>query len=140
MCPPSYHYSGFVATHALGYMSHMIYIYISPHNYSTKHRVPKFHRSKISIKYMLSPQWSCCNSCTWAHDVQKTCIYVYIYIYIYIYKYLSIYIYLFIYLYTCIYIHIYIAYIYIYMYICIYAFISFTRSKYLSFFPHFSFC
>ena len=27
MCPPGYHHSGFVATHALGRMSH-IYIYI----------------------------------------------------------------------------------------------------------------
>ena len=108
MCPTSYHYSGFVATHALGYMSHMIYIYISPHNYSTKHRVPKFHRSKISIKYMLSPQWFCCNSCTWAHDVQKTCIYVYIYIYLYIYIQVSIYLYLSIYLSIYVYIYTYI--------------------------------
>ena len=27
MCPPSYHYSGFVATHALGHMMYGLYIY-----------------------------------------------------------------------------------------------------------------
>ena len=56
-----------------------IYIYISGHKWSTRHRVLKSHRSKMRVIYtcyhennvpsQLSPQWLYGNSCTWAHDV-----------------------------------------------------------------------
>ena len=32
MCPPGYHHNGFVATHALGHIYNVIYIYISLRN------------------------------------------------------------------------------------------------------------
>ena len=70
MCPPRNHHNGFVASDALG---HMMYGYtllvpmnqrvlnklskehnISGHKRSTTHRVLKYHRSKMSVMYMLS--------------------------------------------------------------------------------------
>ena len=69
MCPPGYHHSGFVATHALG---HMMYGYtlLVPMNQRVlkklsnghnkvvisdpRHTVLKSQRSKMSIIYMLS--------------------------------------------------------------------------------------
>ena len=74
MCPPSYHYNGFVAAHALG---HMMYGYtfvllmnqsvlnkqskehnISGHKWSKTHRMLKSHRSKMGVIYMQS--WKQC--------------------------------------------------------------------------------
>ena len=49
------------------------------------------HENKVRSR--LSPQWLCCNSCTWAHDVRFMVItgiqiYIDIYIYIHIYIYI----------------------------------------------------
>ena len=88
----NYHNNG---SHALG---HMMYSYtlllpmnqsvlkkqskwcnISGHKWSTTHRVPKSHKSKMGAIYIcsqennvptwLSLQWLCGKSCTWACDV-----------------------------------------------------------------------
>ena len=72
MCPPGYHHNGFVATHALGHdiSEHNI----SDHKWSTKHKVLKSQRSKMSVIYMQS--WKQCalpvitTMALWKHDVQ----------------------------------------------------------------------
>ena len=107
MCLPSYHHNGFVATDALG---HRMYGYtllvqmnqivpnklskkhnISPHKWSTTHRLLKSLRNKMSIIYMYIH-----NTYNIHVILMYICIYnIYIYIYnIYIYIYLYIYIHL----------------------------------------------
>ena len=68
MCPPGYHHNGFVATHALGHMMHGYTLLVpmnqrvfnklskehnvSGHKWSTKNRVLKSHKRKMSVIYM----------------------------------------------------------------------------------------
>ena len=69
MCPPGYHHSGFVATHALGHMMYIYkymhiykYIYIFPYEKCYQHRLLKYRRCiftyqiyKAKLKNKLTP-------------------------------------------------------------------------------------
>ena len=70
MCPPGYHYDGFLAAHALGHMMN---------NVPTVHHVPKCiicHRVIVVTA-----------RAHWFHDCMNLFMYICIYIYIYIYIY-----------------------------------------------------
>ena len=115
VCPPGYHHSNFVATHA------------------TVHNVPKcmcchntivvitgrahcFHDC-IHIKPILL-LWDLSTLCVADHlwPLMYTYTYTYMYVYICIYMNIYIYIYVYIYMYICIWIFIYLYYIYVYIY------------------------
>ena len=101
-----------------------MYIYIYG---ASRYRVLKSHENNVPSR--LLPEWFCSNSCTWVHNVQLIHMMYDVHIHIQIYIYIYIYIYIHTYTYTLL----------ICIYICIYAYISFTQFKCLSFFLPFFF-